>query len=176
MYPPAARHCPVIEVSLAAPAQWATMGHGTQLGLPLPSCLVGPAIIDTGAERSVVRADICDALCLPRTVPVALRGVTAPGMAAVGAATRTMLRRAVVDIAGRSFTLDVISAELADDAAVMLVGMDILSHGRLMLDGPRGVASLLFGEPMAALRRPPARAGALPMAAPAARRRAGASR
>lgn len=159
MYPPsAARHCPLIEVRLAAPAQWSALGVAGQLGLPLLTDRVGAAIIDTGAEVSVVRADVCDALCLPRSRPVAVRGVAAPGRAAIGAAARTTMRRAVVEIAGRGFTLDVIAADLADDHAIMLVGMDILSHGRLMLDGPRGVASLVFGEP--AERRPPARAAA----------------
>lgn len=156
MTPAAVRHCPVIEVRIAAPAQWTALGDTSQLGLPLPADRLGAAIIDTGAEVSVVRADICDALCLPRSRPVDVRGVTAPGRTVTSAATRTTLRRAVVEIAGRSFALDVIAADLADDHAIMLVGMDILAHGRLMLDGPRGVASLLFGEP--AQRRPPARA------------------
>lgn len=155
--------CPAIEVVIAAPDGWSKLSDARQLGLPFPAHLRGAAIVDTGAERSVVRADVCDRLGLPRSLPVALRGVTPPGRAARGGEANTMMRRAEVTIAGRSFALDVVAAEVAHEAAVMLLGMDILAHARLVLDGPRGVFTLAFGEivapiPEPALRHPQARA------------------
>lgn len=155
--------CPAVEVLIAAPDGWAALGDGTrQLGLPFPAHHRGAAIVDTGAERSVVRADVCDRLGLPRSQPVALRGVTPPGRGARGGELNAMMRRAEVTVAGRSFALDVVAAEVAHEAAVMLLGMDILAHARLVLDGPRGVFTLAFGEVVApapdpALRRPQAR-------------------
>lgn len=156
--------CPVVDVVIAAPAGWVSMGgESRQLGLPLVAFRRGVAIVDTGAERSVVRADVCDALGLPRSLPVALRGVSAPGRVARGVDAQTTLRRAEVTVVERTFSLDVVAAEVAHEGAVMLVGMDILSLGRLVFDGPRGVLVLRFEgvggvDAMGVARRPVARA------------------
>ncbi len=148
-------------VTLTAPMAWRALNRHSQLELPLAATLRGQAIIDTGAERSVIRADVCDALGLPRSETVALRGVTAPGRAPHGRARLTAIRRAEVTLAGHTFAVDALAADVADDEALMLVGMDIIRLGRLVLDGPRGELILTFppagSRPM---RRPPARAEA----------------
>lgn len=151
--------CPAVSVIISAPLGWRALG-GPQLTLPLAGTRSGRAIIDTGAERSVIRGDICDALDLPRSQTVALRGVTAPGR---GPSTRdrlTAIRRAEVTIDGHTFAVDALAADVADDHALMLIGMDIIRLGRLVIDGPRGELALTF--PQVELRenlprrRPPA--------------------
>lgn len=148
-------------VTITAPMAWRALAR-TQLELPLTSVMRGVAIIDTGAERSVIRGDVCDALGLPRSETVALRGVTAPGRAPRAGDRLTAIRRAEVTLAGHSFAVDALAADVADDEAVMLVGMDIIRLGRLVLDGPRGELLLTF-PPVACevpTRQPQARADA----------------
>lgn len=154
--------CPTVDVVVAAPTAWRTLG-GRQLDLPLATHRRGLGIIDTGAERSVIRVDVCDALRLPRSEFVALRGVTAPGRTPRPADRCTAIRRAEVSLAGHCFAVDALAADVADDHALMLIGMDIIRLGRLVIDGPRGTLALEFppvGVPALPDRRPPARAEA----------------
>lgn len=149
--------CPLVEVSVATPRGWSQMRndrrgrHSSQLGLGLVTRLPGRGIIDTGAERSVVRLDVCDRLVLPCTASVGIRGVAAPGR---GRVSETTLRRAEITVAGAEFEVDVIAADVAHPGALMLIGMDILCHGRLFYDGPTGQLTLAF--PNSVERRPPA--------------------
>jgi len=149
--------CPAVGVIISAPLGWRALS-GPQLALPFAGTRRGMAIIDTGAERSVIRGDICDALGLPRSETVSLRGVTAPGRSPHDRDRLTTIRRAEVTIDGHSFAVDALAADVADDQAVMLIGMDIIRLGRLVIDGPRGELSLRFPEVEERRRRPQARA------------------
>lgn len=148
--------CPAVSVTITAPMGWRALAE-PQLALPFAATRRGRGIIDTGAERSVIRADICDVLDLPRSETVALRGVSAPGRGPRGRDRLTAIRRAEVTIDGHTFAVDALAADVADDHALMLIGMDIIRLGRLVIDGPRGELALTFPA-VQPQRRPQARA------------------
>lgn len=102
----------------------------TRMALPvsLNGAPATPFVLDTGAGRTVVSAELAEALRLPRGPDVLVHGITAAAMAPTVRIERfDMARRRFRDLAAPVFP----RAALAADG---LIGLDTLARFRLTLD------------------------------------------
>jgi predicted aspartyl protease len=97
------------------------------------------ALVDTGADLSVVPRSVVDALALPQVGTTRIRGVT-------GVAESTNVHAATLEVAGTSVLAEVVA--WGDEA---IVGRDVLGRFMLELDGPR--ETLVIGAPPPPARR-----------------------
>jgi predicted aspartyl protease len=88
------------------------------------------ALVDTGADLSVVPASVVRTLALPRTSTLRIRGVT-------GAAEEAPVHAAKLELGGASVLAEVVA--WADEA---IIGRDVLARFVLELHGPRETLTL----------------------------------
>jgi predicted aspartyl protease len=112
---------PVLAVRVSAP------GREPAVGLL--------ALIDSGADLSVVPRSTPDALALPQVSTTNLQGVT-------GVAERTSVHAAAFEIAGSTELVEVVA--WGDEA---IVGRDLLNRFVLELDGPRETLTISAPSP-----------------------------
>ena len=93
------------------------------------------ALVDTGADLSVLPRSVVTALGLPRVSSTRIQGVT-------GVAESTPVHAATLEVAGTT-TL----AEVVAWGGEAIVGRDVLSRFVLELDGPRETLSVRVAAP-----------------------------
>jgi predicted aspartyl protease len=116
---------PVLNVRVGAP------GQEPMLGLV--------ALVDSGADLSVLPLAAAQALALPQISTTRIRGVT-------GVEERTAVHAATFEVAGTSVLAEVVG--WGDEA---IIGRDVLRRFVLELDGPREV--LTISAPAAPAKR-----------------------
>lgn len=111
-----------------------------RVGAPGGEPLLGlVALVDSGADLSVLPLAAVQALVLPQVSTTRIRGVT-------GVEERTEVRAAVLEVAGTSVLAEVVA--WGEEA---IVGRDVLNRFVLELDGLR--ETLTIGAPPAPPRR-----------------------
>lgn len=97
--------------------------------------LVLTALVETGADATVIPADVAAQLRLPQVDEMWIRGVG-------GFTQRASIHSAVVEVAGFRDALHVIA--LGEET---LVGRDLLNRWVATLDGPRGLMKIQGPKP-----------------------------
>lgn len=119
-YEPAA---PVLPIRVSAPAGGAGVG------------LV--ALVDTGADLSVIPKSAAEALALPVVSTTRVQGV-------IGIAQSTRVFAAAIEVAGTTHLVELVG--LGDEA---ILGRDLMNFFVLKLDGPRGLLEISRPSPPA---------------------------
>lgn len=117
---------PVVSVRLGSPSG----GSGVHV----------VALVDTGADMTVMPVAAVESLSLPV--------VAITGIAGVAGATQASVHAGLIDVLGSSILAEVVA--LGDEA---IVGRDILNRSVLMLDGPRRVLEVRTPRSRAGRRR-----------------------
>jgi len=112
---------PVLALRVGAP------GRETALGLV--------ALVDTGADLSVLPRAVVEALALPQVSTTRIQGVT-------GVGETTAVHAATLDLSGTSLLAEVVA--WGDEA---ILGRDVLGRFVLELDGPRETLTLAVPSP-----------------------------
>jgi predicted aspartyl protease len=97
------------------------------------------ALVDTGADLSIVPRSVVDALALPQVATTRIHGVT-------GVAESTNVHAATLEVAGMRVLAEVVA--WGDEA---IIGRDVLGRFVLELDGPR--ETLVIRAPSPPARR-----------------------
>jgi predicted aspartyl protease len=106
------------------------------VGAPGRAPLLGlVALVDSGADLSVIPLAAIQALDLPQIAKTRIRGVT-------GVEERTPVHAAVLELGGTSVLAEVVG--WGDEA---IVGRDVLGHFVLELNGPRETLTIATPTP-----------------------------
>jgi predicted aspartyl protease len=86
-----------------------------------------PALVDTGADRSVLPVSVAEALSLVRHTEVTIEGV---------GGERMTLATFIVDFAIRQHAFQRVAPVALEGESHIILGRDVLNHHRIVLDGP----------------------------------------
>jgi predicted aspartyl protease len=130
-------HCgeagPIVQARVGATKAWREMTAADRRDLGAPSSVQVRALVDTGAMFSTISRTAAD-----RIKPMDVGAVRFRGVTGVGNPKDQTTRRVAVEVThgDEQFDIPVAVVEALDDSHDMLLGMDLLRHFVLTVDGP----------------------------------------
>jgi predicted aspartyl protease len=132
---------PTLTVAISIPPEYQAKLQST--GLPIPSPVVGNALIDTGASKTAVDENVC--------LKLGLKPTSVIKMAHAGGAENRycypILIQLLVGISIAPILIPIaasVNLNVGKQPHILLIGRDFLSNIRMVYNGPMGRIELIF--------------------------------